>query len=329
MFVDMSNLLNRGHIDVSCLFLLESGLLGSRLDENINRIELRRTNKFSFIKMLQCARILDKYDIIHCHMRHVYRYVRLISILFYTRGKVVLHEHSGFIDRNKKSPFLFKTLLKPEYFIGVFTEQLNWARHRLNIPTERIFLLRNIVLAQEDTTYKRITRISDIVVVGNIKSGKNQVFSVNISNRLSMSLNIIGNNQDNSYFQQIQRLIKKHSADVKIYENIECARNEVSGCKIGMSASLHESGPLVLIEFLAAGLPFIAYRTGEVANIVAMRFPEFFMDNFNEDDWVLRVEQIIGKNYDKDELINFCKEQFSPDKYFNETINIYEKICAS
>ncbi len=144
-----------------------------------------------------------------------------------------------------------------------------------------------------------------------------------------MSLNIIGNNQEESYFQRVQGTVRKLSADVKIYENIEYARNEVSGCKVGMSTSLHESGPLVLIEFLSAGLPFIACRTGEVANIVATRFPEFFMDNFNEDDWVVRLEQIICKNYDKEELIDFWKEHFSPDKYFNKTINIYEKICAS
>lgn len=329
IFVELSNLLIKNKMNVTCLFLLEKGTLSSFLDEQIPSVELKRWNKYNPVIAYKCLLILKKYEIIHCHMSHVYRYIRLISLFTFRRNKIILHEHSGYITENTAVPFLFNSLLQPAYFIGVAQTQLPWARKKLGISTEYIFINPNAVTIKRKLQNKTLLRNSDIVLVGNIKESKNQLLAIKIAEKSGYSLNIIGNNQDENYFRVVKETIESSDADVTIYEGITDVPSSISSSKIGLSTSLYESGPLVLIEFLAMGIPFLAFKTGEVTDLIYQYYPEFVIDNLDVDNWIDRLKLILSKNYSKNELIDFYGEHFSPDNYYARTIEIYSRVCVS
>src|SRR5690606_21099583 len=113
--------------DVAALFLLNGGVLKDTLYADIPIIELQRGNKWDISKMLECSHIIKEYDVIHCHFRHVYRYISLVKKLFLLKTKIILQDHYGSIDVDKKVPFLFNSLLKPKYYIGVSQTLCHWA----------------------------------------------------------------------------------------------------------------------------------------------------------------------------------------------------------
>jgi glycosyltransferase involved in cell wall biosynthesis len=328
VFVDLSNILMTNNEDVTCLFLLERGELGSQLDKKIPSLELKRWNKFNLFLAIKCACFVFKFDIIHCHMCHVYRYVRLISLLTFRKNKIILHAHSGNLTETTPIPFLFSSLLKPQYFIGVAQSQLPWAINKLGMKPGMVFFSPNSINIQKKLAQKIRVRNSDIILIGNIKRGKNQLFAVDIATDAGLSMNIFGNNQEQNYYDKLSQSINMSQADVIIYEGFTDASSQISASRIGLSTSMNESGPLVLIEFLAKGIPFLTFKTGEVANIISKYYPEFIIDNFLLEEWVDRIHFILSKKYEKKDLVKLYKKHFSPENYYIQTKVIYKQICA-
>jgi len=329
VFVDLTNILYENKYDVCCLFLIEKGYLSKQLNSNIAYFELNRKNKFSFQKIFECANILKKYDVIHCHMRHVYRYIKLISKIFAINNVIIFHEHSGLINSNSKIPFLFNSYFKPKYYIGVSKSHTEWAINKIRIDKKNVFYLPNTIIWDNCIHEGNKVRQSDFLLIGNIKETKNHIFAVEIAKKLNKSLNIIGYNQSKLYFEELEKKIVQLGADVIIYENIDSVKNQILSSKMGISTSFHESGPLVLIEFLCAGLPFLSYKTGEVSEIVHKYYPEFFIDNFNIDDWSNRIKLILGNNYSPDNLQEIYTIHFSPSVYYTRLTKIYDQVCGS
>jgi glycosyltransferase involved in cell wall biosynthesis len=84
---------------------------------------------------------------------------------------------------------------------------------------------------------------------------------------------------------------------------------------------------LVLLEYLAVGKPFLAYKTGMVAEQLVTEFPICFIDNFNSEEWLKRIE-IIESNYVQlsMKMVQYFKENYSEENYIKECRRIYEKI---
>jgi glycosyltransferase involved in cell wall biosynthesis len=95
---------------------------------------------------------------------------------------------------------------------------------------------------------------------------------------------------------------------------------------LGLHTSKSETGPLVLIEYLAQGLPFLAYDTGEVASILKPYFPEYFMDNFDIDKWEQRITKLLKENPDYDKMNFVFEKHFGKEQYFEKLNAIYTCI---
>jgi glycosyltransferase involved in cell wall biosynthesis len=260
-------------------------------------------------------------------MRHVYRYVRIIQILFKIKSKVILHDHFGKIDHDQHLPLLFSSVLKPDYYIGVSDKLTEWAMNKLCLPPENTFLLHNIIIRRD--TGIVTTRESDFVIVGNIKQIKNQQLALDIARFTSKSINLIGKNQDADYFESIKKSIRQYDIDAIIYDDIDDVQFNLLQSGFGLCTSISESGPLVLIEYLAMGIPFLSSNTGEVAKIVKRELPEFIIEGYNVEDWIDRIQKIKSGNYTSEAIKRIYDQYFRPEEYFNKTLSIYNQICVS
>lgn len=321
--VDLSNILKENELDISILFLLEKGNLYKYLNPLIPFFELKRYNKFNPIKFYGCSKILRNYTIIHCHSRHVFRYIKLVTLIFNLKNKIILHDHFGLIEIDHSVPLLLNNILKPNIFIGVSSKLNAWAEVNLKIKKENIFLLENIITKQNLNNSLQIKY--DFILVSNIKPSKNQKFAMSLSQIFNdKSFLMVGNIQDKDYF----KTLKNNYQGNNIFFNTtaENVQSILMTARIGLHVSPSETGPLVLIEYLAQGVPFLSFETGEVAKILKPYFPDFFINNFDLDQWRLKIEKILQMPDQKSKMTEVFEKHFSSKDYFNKCKEIYTTI---
>lgn len=318
VFVDMSNILFENQQDINVLFLLEGGELQSELKEEITFHELKREKKWSLKKIKECSQILQTFDLIHCHFRHVYRYITLVKLLFPFKGKVILHDHYGSIEVDQKKPFLFSSFFKPKYYIGVSKTLTKWAEKTLSVSSKNVFLLENISI--KSTIRAPQMKQYDFILVSNIKPIKNNLFAVQLAQKMNKKLLLVGQNQDPGYYERIKQTI---TDKVEIETTISNAQSVMHWANFGLHTSVSETGPLVLIEYLAHGLPFLAYDTGEVAQRLKKDFPLFFIDNFDLEQWQERIQKIKEMPVDYAKFDNIFEKEFGQQNYYQKLEAIY------
>ena len=84
-----------------------------------------------------------------------------------------------------------------------------------------------------------------------------------------------------------------------------------------------------MLEYFISGLPFIAYKTGGISEILFKYVPEYFMEDFELDNWINRYE-LLAKNYKRipEELIEkVLNTHFNSEIYAEKLMGIYKK-CA-
>jgi glycosyltransferase involved in cell wall biosynthesis len=317
--VDLSNILTKHNEQVSLLLLSGKGVLFNELEPRIKVFELKRGNKFNLLSLFKCYQIITQFDIIHCHFKHVYRYIAVVSKLFPIPGKVILQDHGYTL---KPARFL-KNLLHPKYYIGVSEKLTKWASEELNIKKENIFLLKNIVIRKH---YQHcISKKYDLILVSNIKPKKNHEFVIRLLNVLpDNNLLIVGKIQDDRYFSYLKSIVKNKNIHFKT--DVHDVQPLISTAKIGLHSSRSETGPLVLMEYLAQGIPFLAYETGEVANLIREIFPTFFINNFEVSKWVERLGAIENINIPSDSMTSVFEKFFSVEDYYKKCKTIYHAL---
>ena len=322
VFVDLCNILKENNLNVSALFLLQGGTFSKGLKSDIPIFELFRENKWNISSLFECSKIICRFDIVHCHFRHVYRYISLVKKIFKLDCEIILHDHYGSIDLDKKVPFLLDTFFNPKYYIGVSSTLVDWSRNCLMIAPSRTFLLENIVIKKEEVN-NTIRKNFDLLLVSNIKPVKNNIFAVNVAEKCNSSLLIIGQNQNNEYNKQLIKSCNEARIDCQIVDTVVNAQDVMNRVDFGLHTSKSETGPLVLIEYLAQGLPFLAYETGEVAKILKPYFPNYFIDNFDEEQWVNRIQKIKNEIIDKELMQEIFAKHFSSKDYYKKIMTIY------
>ncbi|WP_026976483.1 glycosyltransferase [Flavobacterium tegetincola] len=320
VFVDMCNILHENNHNVTALLLLtKNGELASQLQ--VPFIKLDRKSKWNVSKMYRCYKIMKQYDIVHCHFRHVYTYMSIVNLIFNSNSKIILQDHYGSINIDKKIPFLLDSILKPSYYIGVSNTLRSWSIKYLKIEEVNVFLLSNIVRKKR---YSMANQIEvDFILVSNIKPVKNNLFAVELCQYLKKTLLLVGQIQDKEYYSKIKtKLDDTISISTLILDSQEICRK----AKFGLHTSKSESGPLVLIEYLAQGLPFLSYETGEVATILKPHFPEYFIDNFDMQEWKSKLDKIIKLDVDYTKMNTVFEQYFGEVQYYRKLENIYACI---
>jgi len=338
--VDLANLMVAEKHYVSFVLFVKGGAFEKDLNEEINIFYLNRKKKFSIKKMKVLSRYLDEYDIVHIHMRHVFRYIMIVKLLFPFSAKMVFHDHSSNTNKTFRN-FSFKYLtFNIDAYIGTSQELCNWAKTYLNIPEKYVWKLTNISIKQslEQNNSKISKVLLSFIMVSNIRKEKNIEFLIKfidlIKTKYTVKLDIYGQNVDNEYFNKLLQLIDKYNLSDDIHFVTDCinVQKELYRYDMAFHCAKFETGPLVLIEYLSQGLPFLSYQTGEVVKIVKKYFPEMVIDNFNIYAWEKKTDLVLD-NLKSDEtrkqLIEIYEKHFSEKEYLDQCIKIYKTVLSS
>lgn len=324
VFVDLVNILTRAGVHTEVLLLCEGGILESSLDTLVPINKLRRVNKYSPGKALKTHKLCKKFDIIHVHMRHCYSYIHAVQMSFGGKYKIVLHDHYGDIGINKKVPLALKLPSSPKFYIGVSKELCKWANECVK-PAKQ-FLLSNIIVPQHGVEYKHVEG-NKAIMVANIRPTKNLEFAIDLSNKLGFQLDIYGNVSNTEYYNYLIAKISGNPS-VRIIEGVADFSDLYSQYNYALHTAKSETGPLVLMEYMAYGIPFISYKTGEVADMVSADLSDLFMETFEIEKWTECINRVKQNREVSQRLQAIFRDNFSPENYLQQCLQIYRDIVA-
>lgn len=335
VLVDIANLLVRRNNEVTVLIINQDGPLSRELDQSVKRIVLNRGVKYNPGTARKFVSLLNTFDVVHIHMRHVLKYYWFSSFWKRCTSSIFFHDHFGDIQINQNVPAYMKLLTGKIKYIAVSRQLQEWAITSAGFRKEETFLLPNIIMNQAAKRTARELKGPDtkkrIIIVSNFKRTKNIEFALELAHSLKSELDfvmhIFGGDQDRPYRLELEQLLATHNLEhhVHLYVNETNVRERLAGYDLAIHCAVSETGPLVLIEYLASHLPFLAYETGEVVRQLKPHFPLFFIDNFEITSWKKRITILFSDysqlDHEKFDLI--FKDYYSENAYTDKLLKMY------
>jgi glycosyltransferase involved in cell wall biosynthesis len=334
IIVMLANLLQAHGHSTAVVTTVAPGSLANKLHSGVQLINLNRQLKWNPVTMYRLVKVIEQFDVVHVHSSYNLRYVYLARVLFFLRKPIFYHEHYGNAI-NTIPNTLQKYIYAQTMFIAVSHRLAEWAKNSIGLPERNISVLQNtIIKCSVDKKYPHNDTIS-ICIVGNILPNKNLLFALKLLQALQQGrkepvhLTIIGNIADEQYYEQLSAFINKNNLQQSIafvhdFSNVQSILSQFT---VALHCSFSESGPLVLVEYLAQGLPFVTYNTGEVVQQLQSHLSSLIMQDFDIEKWMQAIKHAIALPREElaahfDSLYN---TYFSPQAYYCNCIEIYKE----
>jgi glycosyltransferase involved in cell wall biosynthesis len=281
MLVDLANAsLGAGLAPSVCATRL-GGSMQKELDPRIPCSVLGRRGRLDLRRGLQFAAIVRqrRAQVLHVHGRYSLLYVATLRALGLLRCPIVFHDHWGNLDTDPSVPRWFPAVARRHVaaYVGVSRGLAEWAV-AAGMPAERATSINNAVdldrllRAPPATDPARNGRRRGIAVAGWRKEKGLHVL-IDAARALgapaTAELLIVGGSREPGYLEGC-RAASASGELARLFRFLgerSDAPSLVRAVEFGVVPSLTESGPLVLIEYLACGLPVAATRSGEIARI--------------------------------------------------------------
>lgn len=335
VLVTVSNILHRHGHKVKVITTVTAGPLVKQLDEGIIHVNLGRQWKWNILMMRKLIMEVRDYDVIHVHSAHNLRYLFLAAKLFRLRKPIFFHEHYGDIHIDERVHWDQRLIYPNTVFIGVSQKHTQWALRELKMPKSKVFLLPNTVEKMDTANApKKTSDTKQLLLVSNFRPSKNIRFAIEVFKFLRDAhlypyhFTIIGQVADPTYYKSIRAYIRAQSLeeDITIETGITDIQPVLHRFDFALHTAVSESGPMVLVEYMAQGLPFITYNTGEVVEEIKSKIPLAVMNSFDVYEWSSRVETILGRPLEDltHKFANVYDHYFSTTAYYQKLMEIYK-----
>lgn len=290
MAVDIANLLDRGRFRSFVIATRALGPLAARVQNGTELYALQRRSKWDPRGPLELRKLVRDHEIavLHSHGRSTAKFVALLRFARVVRVRHVMHDHDGAraSDDHVDLGFRLAVRLGVDEFIGVDERLCVMARDRIGMPPAQVRLVRNGV---DSSAFRQVEPIDletefglpphrmAVVSVANLRPVKDHPTLIRALARSSalelVHVILVGDRSDEGYVAHCLDLAE----DLGVSDHVCIAgpRPDVprvlAAADIGILSSSSESGPLALLEYMAAGIPFVATDAGEIARAVAHR----------------------------------------------------------
>jgi len=335
ILVMLSNILRQHGHTVKVITTVSDGPLVNQLHKDIQHVNLGRKWKWNAVTMRRLVNEIKDYDAIHVHSSHNLRYVYLAMKLFRVKKPIFFHEHYGDIHIDPSVRWHQKLIYPNVIFIGVSRKHTQWAIQKLKMPEEKVFLLPNTVEKLNAEEYLPKDERAQLLLVSNFRSSKNIEFAVELFKEMkkvnsTYHLTIIGQIADKNYYENIQNLISQNGLknDIEIVHNCSNIQPFLHQFDFALHTAISESGPLVLIEYMAQGLPFLTYNTGEVVEQIKSKIPLAVINSFDKNEWLSRMQTLMSLPFDdlRHKFANVYDHYFSAEVYYKKLLEIYQTV---
>lgn len=287
MLVDIANAyVGRGYRASACVTRTCLDLATS-LDPRVDIHVLGRRRRFDLRPLRRFARIVrdQGVDLLQAHSRSTFSMLAMVKAMGALRVPVILQDHYGSIEKDRSVPGWFRVAKRfcLSHYVGVCPKLGTWAADA-GVARDRIQVIGNAL----DLSRLENSRALDLreafglgerdrigVVVSGIRHDKGiDVLLHALALRTlpaSVKVLVVGGANDPEYFTHCRDLCRQLGLDGNVL--FVGRRSDVpaivKGADFALVPSRSESGPLVLIEYLANGLPFVSTSVGDVARQAA------------------------------------------------------------
>ena len=330
MLVNIANeTINRGH-QISVCVTRYTGILAEDLAPSIQLLELNRTKRFdwhAFGKLRQFIKENDV-DIVHTHGRSTFSLIALLKTLRWISVPVVMHDHYGPIETDKSVPLWFRLWGKYSVgqYVGVSELLENWA-NKAKIPRSKINLIPNainidLIKAAEPLTEDALPIPDEFVaaiVVCGIRPQKGiDILIEALPDVDNMMVFVAGGVRNQVYYDNLLA----QSENLNLSDKIQFLgeRTDIpqvlKSVDLAIIPSRSEAGPLVLIEYMAAGLPIVATKVGNISHQAAELGLETFIPPESPAALADALNAFVRLTQDR-RNIHSQKSIMLADKFFN------------
>lgn len=288
--VDIANSLDRASHRVWFCATRVGGPLAERLAPDVPVTVLERAATWDLTKLVKFAQLVrrNEIDLVHTHGRGTMKFVALARALGLIDVRHVFHDHFGWLhlDRGADRGLRRAMLTEVDAYLGVDDRLCSWARQTVGLPDDRVHLVRSGVdisrfRGDDRVDLRGMLGLPDdavvVVMAANFRPQKDHptlfraMASLSEADRARLHLVIIGSTSaDVDYHAGCVEMIERLGLTETIH--LIGARDDVPAALRGADAAVlsskNETGPLVVLEYMAAGLPFVATDTGQITRSV-------------------------------------------------------------
>jgi glycosyltransferase involved in cell wall biosynthesis len=283
MLVEIANRsIQEGYSVSVCVTRSETSLADS-LNTKIRLFVLGRRRRFQLAPMMTFSKLVETegIDLLHAHGRPTLSFLAFLKAAGLIKRPVVFHDHLP-LEMGPQIPLWFRFLGKRsvDHYVGVYPDLAEWAC-TAGIPRPRVSIIENglslnnsrhipSAVLKEKFGIEKDTLVG--ILVGRLDSQKGidvllDAIAVSRKGRNARVL-IVGKDFDPAYSLACRAQSTKSGLDKSVsfvgeQSNISAL---LKAADFALLSSRYESGPLVLIEYMAAGLPFVATNVGGIAS---------------------------------------------------------------
>jgi len=289
MVVEIANATDTQRYRVSvCVTRSTSSLaLASAVRGDVPLHVLPRRSRLSLPAFRKFARLCrrERVDLLHVHNRPSFRFIAMCKALgCLPRVPVIFLDPFGDVEIGDRLPAQLRWVLRwvRPYYVGVHPS-LAQAAQRSGVPPQRTTVVSNAIdftpfggamSAEVRAILGRPVRGPLGIVVANVRPPKDYETLLQALARVKdrlWHLLVVGDANDRAYSQQCLRL----AAALKLEDRVSFLGPRLDipallkAADFAVLSSRSESGPLVLLEYAAAGLPFVSTRVGLIGRSLA------------------------------------------------------------
>ncbi len=279
MAVNLANSLPADHYHSHLCVTRRSGPLENLVAKNVNQIHLKRTGRYDLRAMWCLLKYIRENQIKILHAHGTSLFVAAFASHFKPQPTVIWHDHFGRCGTEERPVNRYRSAAKNLGGVIAVNQTLaDWSNRQLRVPSHRIWYVPNFV--HETPCEGKIPDLpgkkgSRIVCVANLRPQKDHL---NLLCAMKMVLRavpeahliLVGSGDDAGHLVKIKESISAQ----RLTTNVTWlgSRNDVvailRGCDVGVLSSSSEGLPLALIEYGLAGLPVVATKVGQCAEVL-------------------------------------------------------------
>lgn len=314
MLVDIANAtLHDGHRVTVCV-TRDNTLLRSALANGIEVVVLARRRRFDLAPVMRLARWIraNRVDVLHVHMRSSLSFMLALRSLHLVRTPIVFHDHYGTIETDSSVPRWFRVGRRMiDQYVGVYERLTEWAvgagvdRARAMTIPNALDLTRLRGSKPVDVRTAFAVQDQDLVaiLVATVRRDKGLEILIRAlartRSRERLRVLVVGSEPDAAYSTECRALVRQ--LDLESVVSFVGPRTDVPGlllgADLGLLSSHTESGPLVLIEYLAARLPIVSTLVGNIGRDLHVRGVPGFVPPGDADAFAGAVDALVSLDH--------------------------------
>lgn len=282
--VELANALGRRGVTTVLCASRRGGPLAATLADDVKLVILGRRHRWDLSGLAGLRRVAQdrSIDIVHSHGRSSMRFVAVARLLRLLTAAHVFHDHSsaGATSRPPLLQEMLPLLLTVDGYIG--TDPRLAERVRAALPPDRIRVVRNWVDPGRFDIEALDVRVefglegsgAVIAFVANLRSPKDHgtfLRALAATEDATTAALLVGEtSSDPEYVRVVRATVEQYGLGHRV--RLTGPRDDIpailAGCDVGAFSSHRETGPVAVLEYLAAGLPVACTDTGDIVATV-------------------------------------------------------------